>query len=370
MSGNDTLQFLANGVDMEALPHAAPGCPRINGRIKERPEDFVVEEVPAYPFAGSGDHLLLYIEKRDVAGGDMLRLVGKALGVRDTDIGTAGTKDRRAVTRQWISVPAQAAAAVEAGRLNGPEAGGPTGISLLEMTRHTNKLKAGHLKGNRFRILVRDANPDAIPELTMAAEIISRNGFPNIFGSQRFGRNSDNLATGMALLGMGPDGGRRPRLGNFERRMSISAIQSALFNIWVKARYEDGLTRKVLEGDVMAKTATGGMFVCTDSQTDQARFDTGEIGITGPMFGSKMMAAAAAAGLREEAILTAAGMDAHSFDAAGKLAEGTRRDLVVIPEDLSVQGTGEGILFSFFLPKGCYASVLMREFVEDVRGIG
>jgi len=358
---------------MAGLPYAAPECPKISGEIKTEPEDFVVEEVQAYPFCGTGDHLMLFIEKRDVAGGDMLRQVAMALGIRDSDIGAAGTKDRRAVTRQWISVPVSCAAAVEAGRLGGPGRDGIPGIRLLETNRHTNKLKPGHLLGNRFQILVRGGDTGRIAELKQASDVISKNGFPNIFGSQRFGRNMDNLALGLALLGFKPDGttgGRGPRVGNFERRMAISAIQSALFNLWVKARYDDGLTRTVLEGDIMAKTATGGMFQSSDAATDQTRFDAGEIGITGPMFGNKMMAAGGQAGEREIAVLTAAGLDGRSFAAAGKLAEGTRRDIVVIPGALSVSGTDDGVLFSFFLPKGCYASVLMREFVCDTRGIG
>lgn len=355
---------------MTNLPYATPSCPRMSGRMKAEPEDFVVEEVPAYEFSGEGDHLMLYVEKRDVGGGDMLRLVASVLGIRESDIGTAGTKDRRAVTRQWISVPATCAAAVEAGRLGGPASGGIAGIRVLDTTRHTNKLKVGHLRGNRFRILIRDADAAMIPDLAAAAEQIARVGFPNIFGSQRFGRNMDNIPTGLALLGIGRDGGRGPRVDNFERRMAISAIQSAMFNLWVKARYDDGLTRTVLDGDIMAKTATGGMFQSSDPATDQARFDAGEIGITGPMFGNRMMAAAGEAGEREAAILAGAGMDNRSFGPAGKLAEGTRRDLVVVPSELSVEGVPKGVLFSFFLPKGCYASVLMREFAADVRGIG
>lgn len=356
---------------MGALPYAAPSCPKISGRIKAEPEDFVVEEVPAYPFSGNGDHILLFIEKRDVAAGDMLRIVAMALGARDGDIGAAGSKDRRAVTRQWISVPASCAVAVADGRLGGPNTDGPPGIRLLEATRHTNKLKPGHLRGNKFQILVRDADAGLIPDLKAASDIISKTGFPNIFGSQRFGRNMDNLALGLALLGIDREGGGRgPRVGNFERRMAISAIQSALFNRWLGARYDDGLTRTVIDGDVMAKTATGGMFQCTDPQTDQGRFDAGEIGITGPMFGNRMMAGGGMAGTREGEILQAAGFDGRSFAAAGKLAEGTRRDLVVMPEGLAVGARPEGVLFSFFLPKGCYASVLMREFVSDLHGIG
>jgi tRNA pseudouridine13 synthase len=151
--------------------------------------------------------------------------------------------------------------------------------------------------------------------------------------------------------------------------MAVSAIQSALFNLWVKARYDDGLTRTVLEGDVLVKSATGGMFTCESPEVDQARLESGEIGITGPMFGTKMMAAVGPAGEREQAISNASGLDARNWGAVGKLAEGTRRDMVVVPDGLSVTERPEGILFSFALPKGSYASVLMREFVNDTRGI-
>lgn len=364
------LENILLGADLDALPFAVqdgpdlPGKGRVSGTIKEQPEDFMVEEIQGYPFAGTGDHLMMLIEKTDIAGGDMLRHVSMILGVSDRDIGTAGTKDRRAVTRQWVAVPASCEPRVQG--LNEVP-----GLKVIETIRHTNKLKTGHLKGNRFTILVRNADVSLLPELKKAVEIIAVKGFPNLFGSQRFGRNMDTLILGLDLLGLdlGQQGRRGRRIGGFEKRMAISAVQSALFNVWVKERYAAGLERTILKGDVLAKTVTGGMFTCDDPETDQQRFDNGEVEITGPMFGNKMMAATDVAGEREKAVLDSVGFNDRSFAPAGKLAEGTRRSMNVVPEGLSVEAAENGVVFCFFLPKGCYASVLMREFVLDTRGI-
>ena len=369
---NQLLDFLRGGADMAALPFASPDTPRVSGAIKTEPEDFMVDEIPAYPFSGEGDHLMLNVRKRDIAGGDMIRIIARAAGIREEEIGTAGTKDRRAVTTQWISLPARAVEERGLFRPDDPDWPGVPGISVIQQTRHTNKLKPGHLRGNRFRIAIRGADTSCIDELKSAAATVSASGFPNLFGSQRFGRNEESLVMGLGVLGIDPSapGGRHGRrIGNFERRMSVSAVQSALFNLWVKARFADGLSRTVLAGDVLAKTVTGGMFTCEDPDTDQARLEAGEIQITGPMFGTKLMSAQGIAGTREKAIQDAAGLDARAWGAAGKLAEGTRREMVVVPEAMSVDVVDDRIVFDFALPKGSYASVLMREFVNDTRGI-
>ena len=86
--------------------------PGVGGRIKEQIDDFEVEEIPAYEPCGHGDHLYLWIEKRDVGAEFFVRELAKRLGIRAGDIGTAGLKDRRAVTRQWVSIPAAAEASV------------------------------------------------------------------------------------------------------------------------------------------------------------------------------------------------------------------------------------------------------------------
>src|SRR5438105_1499842 len=127
-------------------PFLTADLPGLSGRIKVAPEDFEVEEIPAYEPCGSGPFLYLWVEKRDMGAEYFLRQVARRLGLSDRDVGAAGLKDRRAVTRQMISVPE--AAAEHLPRLDGD------GLRVLSVSRHTNKLKPGHLHGNRFSILI------------------------------------------------------------------------------------------------------------------------------------------------------------------------------------------------------------------------
>jgi tRNA pseudouridine13 synthase len=186
----------------------------IGGRIKVLPEDFEVEEIPAYEPLGQGDHLYLWIEKRDLGAEFFLREIANRLQVKTSDIGCAGLKDRRAVTRQWISTPGASECAVS--RLDGD------GIRVLEVTRHTNKLRTGHLRGNRFRVLIRDVRGDPEPILTR----IRTFGLPNFYGPQRFGRGGETATLGMALLRR-----QQPRAPNpFLKKLALSAAQSLLLN--------------------------------------------------------------------------------------------------------------------------------------------
>ena len=127
---------------MRDLPYLTADLPGVSGRLKETPEDFLVEEIPAYEPSGEGEHLFLWIEKRDVAADQLVRHLARSLEVSRDDIGVAGLKDKRGVTRQFVSVPARAADRLEAA--NAEE------VHVLSATRHTNKLRTGHLKGNRF----------------------------------------------------------------------------------------------------------------------------------------------------------------------------------------------------------------------------
>src|SRR5947209_20244135 len=131
-------------------PPLTPELPGTGGSIKQQPEDFEVEEVPAYEPAGSGEHLFLWVEKRGLGAEYFARQVARRLGVAPGEVGTAGLKDRHAVTRQWVSVPAAAESRLT--QLDGD------GIALLRVSRHTNKLRPGHLRGNRFRVWIRDVD--------------------------------------------------------------------------------------------------------------------------------------------------------------------------------------------------------------------
>lgn len=338
-----------------AVPLVTADLPGIGGTIKQQPEDFEVEEVPAYEPSGQGDHLYLWIEKRGLGADYFARQLAQRLGIPRAEIGMAGLKDRHAVTRQWVSVPA--AVADRVGQLDGDD------IRVLNVSRHVNKLKPGHLHGNRFRILIRDADPRSAETVPPLLARLDSQGLANYYGSQRFGRGGETAAMGFALL----QGERPPdavRRSAFLRKLALSAAQSALFNRTLGTRLTDGLLRTVLDGDVMGKVPFGGMFRADDVPTEQRRFDAREIVHMGPMFGRKTFPAARTAAGREAVVLASAGLTSESFHGFGKLVQGTRRHNVIYLNDLTASFDPAGVHLAFTLPAGCYATVLLAELMK------
>lgn len=334
-----------------APPLLTADLPGIGGRIKQQIEDFEVEEIPAYEACGQGDHLFLWIEKRDMGAEYFARQIAKRLGIPPGEVGMAGLKDRHAVTRQWVSVPAKVEP--QLGQLEGD------GIRVLQASRHGNKLRAGHLRGNRFRILIREAGPDALARISPILERIRSHGLLNYYGPQRFGRDGETWKLGLALFA----GERGPRSG-FLRKLALSAGQSGLYNHYLGCRLHDGLMRRVLPGDVMMKRPQGGMFVAEDVEREQARFEACETVHAGPIFGRKTFAAQGEAAKREAQVLEQAGLSPERFAAFGKLLQGTRRPNLVILDELEAREVPEGIRLAFVLPSGSYATVLLRELMK------
>jgi tRNA pseudouridine13 synthase len=344
-------------------PLLTADLPGIGGRIKFLPEDFEVEEIPAYQPSGSGEFLYLWIEKRDMGAEYFGRQVARRLDIPVGAVGTAGLKDRRAVTRQMVSVPA----AVEdrLAQLEGD------GIRVLTVSRHGNKLRPGHLHGNRFRIVIRDPSPNVVIDdvLPSFVERLKQQGVPNYYGPQRFCRDGETWHLGLALLrGEKPPvapSGRAPNLRNpFLRKLALSAAQAGLFNQYLAQRLTDGLLHRVIPGDVMCKLPFGGMFVAEDVTREQERFDAREIVPAGPIFGRKTFAATAEAAAREAAVLSAFELSPASFAGFGKLVHGTRRHNLLFPTDLSAAIHADGVQLSFTLPAGSYATVLLREIMK------
>jgi tRNA pseudouridine13 synthase len=348
-------------MDADAPPLLTADLPGIGGRIKASPDDFEVEEVPAYAPSGQGDHLYLWVEKRGLGAEYFMRQVAQRLNLSDRDIGTAGLKDRHAVTRQMVSVPHSAEPHLT--RLDGD------GVRLLNVSRHTNKLRPGHLLGNRFNILIREIeHPDRLAPIV---ERIRTNGLPNFYGEQRFGRGGQTGLWGMALLRKEeppPDeNGRKPNLHKrFLKKLVLSAAQSLLFNRYLARRLQDGLLRHVLPGDVISHYPRGGLFVAEDVPATQERFDARQVVTSGPMFGRKTFPARGEAAEREAALLAEAGLTPQAFLGFGPLLEGTRRHNLVYVDDL--QGTAEdgGVRLRFTLPAGSYATILLREVMKTV----
>ncbi len=373
----------------DSLPFLTADIAGIGGVIKTRPEDFFVEELPLYEASGSGTHVYVQIEKKGLGTREALDRIARALNVVRRDIGVAGLKDAHAVARQWISIEHIEPQRVE--QLSVPD------VRVLQTTRHTNKLKPGHLRGNRFVIRLRKlAVP--LPQATQTAQevlsILGRRGVPNYFGPQRFGNHHDNHLLGKAVvqnnaavfadLFLGHprqevdspavfqarrlyDEGRyeeaaRAWPGSFfdQRRalralavgkgnkkkvyytvdkhlksLFISAYQSDLFNRVLAARMPD--IDKMRLGDMAYKHINGACFRVEQPEVEQPRCDSFEISPTGPLLGERTTRLTGPAGEIENPILDGenlSDMDMRQMKHFG--SRGGRRPLRFQPRDAAV----------------------------------
>ena len=360
---------------------------RPSGRIKSRPEDFIVHEIPAYEASVEGTHLYLHLEKRGFTTDAAVRAVTKALGIEMRDVGIAGMKDKVALTTQWVSVPVPPKQPEIEERAKSLEI---DGIRVLDAKRHTNKLKTGHLRGNRFEIIVRGLSEEDAEAVKATLLGFAKTGVPNAFGSQRFGREGDNAERARAWM----TGKERPPGDPRLRRFHFSALQSAAFNALLDARVADGTWATPILGDLLKKEDTGGIFVCTDVQADRERAERGEVCPTGPIIGAKMRWPDAEARALEER-LVGPYVEGIDLDRAKSLGEGTRRALRLrvtelsvtsnptlpggstleqVMDSASVPGLDEkdnrehasSLLVRFVLPKGAYATTVLSNALSVV----
>lgn len=332
-----------------SLPFITAHVPAVQGELKQSPEDFVVEELPAYLPAGTGEHLYLWVEKRNVNTQDAARSLARTLDTRPENVGWAGLKDRHAVTRQWISF--------QCPKTPTPESFDLEGIRVLEVARHNNKLRTGHLRGNRFQLRLANVPEEQDVHVTAALDELQRVGLPTYFGGQRFGYGGKNLNAAYAWI----VGGERAPQKPFLRKLFVSTLQSALFNIWLAERIEARELTSAIAGDILRKEESGGLFNCDDPQTDTPRVESWEISVTGPMFGSRMRAPHTEALAREQALLEHFGVTEAHLTRVERAGEGTRRPARVRPEQVSMVRVGSDLSLDFTLPRGAYATELVSE---------
>ena len=335
--------------------HDIPG---IGGEIKVTPEDFEVEEIPAYYPSGEGAHLFLWIEKRLLSSDELITLVSRALNLPARGIGYAGKKDRNAVTQQFISVPREVEAQLE--NLEG------SGIKVLSCRPHQNKLVVGHSKGNRFRIKIRNITESSEERITQIAERISRWGLPNFFGPQRFGKKGDTAEIGFKILKGETSSLAKHWRNKSGKKFAVSAAQSYLYNRYLLRRFVEAGHRSLWLGDVVFK-ASGGIFKVEDLEEERPRFLENEIIPAGPIFGKKTFASSDEATDFEEKILAEAGIERTLFSSFGKLMMGTRRANICRPESFSYSIEANTLNLAFTLPAGSYATVLLAEFMKPLQ---
>ncbi len=386
--------------------------PGVGGQIKVQPADFLVEEIPLYQPLGEGEHTYFEVEKTDLSTFQAVRRIARALNLHHKRIGYAGLKDARAVTRQVMSVqnvPPERVLALELAN-----------IKVLWATRHKNKLKTGHLKGNRFTIRIREVDENQVENARRILAVLEKRGVPNYFGAQRFGQRGDAHRLGRAILdgdvekaiglflghphpaesltiyqarerfeagdwaealalfppkmsderevlrALIKSGGSYPaaysRLPKDKRRFFVSAYQSHLFNGVLDERLDE--FDRLFVGDLAFIHAKGASFLVEDVEAEQPRADRFEISPSGPLYGYKLLVAEGTQGELERRILAQAGLSLESFRLkGGPKAPGARRPLrfpLLEPE----LWYDEGLVLAFELPKGCYATNVLAEITK------
>lgn len=399
--------------------------PRVQGVIKERPEDFLVDEIPLIEPSGKGEHLHMGIQKLGLTHDEMVRVLARHCGVRESAIGHAGMKDRQAVTRQTVSVHLP-------GLPDPPVLEHPS-MQVLWTRRHDGKLRPGQLRGNRFSIRVRQTDPLAAPRVLQAMRQLERVGAPNAYGVQRFGhrRNSHVLGALLAaerweellqeLSGVSgspfPPSQREARerfaagdyaasvplwaRGDFAERsvarslaegrsprsavMSVrgptrsfwlNAVQSAVFNAVLCARIERGLFDRFIPGDVANLHPGRSLFRVTgamlarpeEAQSLAARIAAFECSPTGPMIGATGMPSEEEAAELERSVAATTGIDIARFMESPLAPEGERRSLRMRVSSAEVESGvdehGAFVRLAFDLPRGGYATEVLAEIFE------
>ncbi len=399
-------------------PYLTADIPPLDAKFKLRADDFIVEEIPAYQPVGQGDHIYFIIEKTGLTTLELLRKIARKLNIKERNIGYAGLKDSLAVTRQMMSIEHIEPEKIQ--NLDIPN------TKILWVGRHKNKLKLGHLAGNKFCIKLRDLPPDAKTITEKVLSVLEKRGVPNYFGHQRFGVRGDSWLLGRALIHSDfkefldqflgrPTPTERDHIkkarqlydeGQYElayhiwpgyfrdakkackilaanpnahkravdaidiklKKLFISAYQSYLFNQTLAQRIES--IDKLYPGDLARREDTGGVFLVEDVSTEQPRADRFAISPTGPLFGYRMKSPEGFEADLENKILESENLTLNDFRKAGNhKVKGSRRSFRVKMSNIDIRmgsdDFGEYLLMQFDLPSGSYATAVLRELLKS-----
>ncbi|KTC67754.1 hydrogenase [Legionella birminghamensis] len=326
----------------------ALGKPASRGILKQCPEDFIVNEILGFELTGEGEHLFLFIEKRNINTEDVAKEIARALKLSPRAVSYAGLKDKQALTRQWFSVhlPGKQHSNIELGQ------GGQW--KILREQRHNKKLKTGALAGNQFQLILRDiVKEDNLDERLSA---IAAHGVPNYFGAQRFGNNGQNLYKAEQLLFEGM------KVKNpFLKGMYYSAARAYLFNRILDFRISRQNWNKGVPGDVMQLAGTHSVFHCeTPDETIQKRINAFDISPSGVLWGTGTNRVTdLALNLQEQALTElhnwCRALEEHKLEIA-------YRAFVLEPKEMQWKWLSENELFvEFALTSGSYATSVIRE---------
>ncbi|MDZ7817356.1 MAG: tRNA pseudouridine(13) synthase TruD [Aliarcobacter sp.] len=312
----------------------------LNFKFVQNEEDFIVEEQPI-KFSQAGSFLVLKIKKTNCDTWELIDRLAKFLNVYSNEIGYAGLKDKRATTIQYITIPKKYSKEIKLFRNKK--------IEILETFLHNEKLNIGDLEGNRFTINLHNVEISDINHIQKIIKLISRDGMPNYFGYQRFGKEVvDNLAKAKELV-YGEEIVKDKKLS----KMLIAAYQSSFFNAWLVERLN--LSKEefiLLDGDIFIDLEKNKIFtpkaITPNILND---FQNVKITPTGLLPGRKVFKSMADARKIEE-----------KHDDLYIQEKGYRREAIVFPRNITCKydSLKKVCILDFVFPKGSYATVLVE----------
>ncbi len=340
-------------------------------KIKENPEDFEVEEVPIIKLKEKGAHKVYMMTKRDISTQKAIEEIKKRYNLKNKQIGYAGAKDKRAVTKQWISI-----------KWNKPNKTIELPSIKLKLVGESNeRILLGNLKGNKFKIKIKELNEDEIKELN---KIKNKNEeyMPNYFGEQRFSKNNEKIgeliikrkfreAADMIsktepkvkkFIDEKPNDslGAIRQLPRQTALIYIHSFQSLIFNKALSRIIENYCTRT-------ASIKLGRENLKTSRELEKLKFT--EIPIIG--FGTKINGykddiKRVTKEIMEEYAITE--KDFLIREAPDLSVEGTTRKAVVEIKNLSIRTNSKEktALLQFELPKGSYATVAIKQLTTKI----
>ena len=322
--------------------------PKQTALLKAECADFVVKEQLGYDMSGDGEFVAVKVRKTDCNTLFVGEQLAKFAGISARNMSYAGLKDRKAVTEQWFSLqmPGQPTPDFSQFSLEG--------VEILDVTRHQRKIRIGSLQGNHFEILLRNA--EETDELKERLDFLAKNGFPNYFTEQRFGRDGNNLTQALRWA----NGEIKVKDRN-KRSFYLSAARSEIFNLIVSKRMELNLAQQILVGDVLQLNGSHSWFVVDESEDLaqlQQRLAQQDVLLTAPLIGEEEKSAV---DFEHEIFAQHQALFALMRQERLKAA---RRPILMQPQHFQWQFEPNGLRLKFDLPAGSYATALIRELVN------
>jgi len=337
--------------------------------FKQTVERFFVEEIPLYTFTGTGNYLILKIKKTDMSTWKLITVLAKATGLQERDIGYAGLKDKNATTIQYISVPKKFEKELNKNLTT-------ERVEILDRTYNKTPIKIGHLKGNRFSIVLHEISKNDAKFFNTTAKKMQTDGIPNYYGYQRFGEDSRSYLQGKEIAHSGK------RLKGSKEKLLVSAYQSHLYNNWLSSRIkisqiirdfsaqeaakklqypielievlrEQPQFFKLFIGDVVMPYPYGKPDFLKDMNQSAQAFKHKKISPTGLLCGANALRAKSDAYHLEE------GYD----DTELSSLKGDRRFAWIWPKEVETKydDQSQKLTVEFYLPKGSYATTFLEE---------